>query len=117
MAQLARRAVLNEDKCLNVGAIWTRNMNAMALGWAVFGVGIASGVVLRSRGFAIPVVYEVAVWVAKNLSGDFVNHSGNGDNFAAEATLAGTIGVLVGLLGVLVGLGLRALTLRVPRAR
>lgn len=71
---------------------------------------------LRFRGMAVPLVYEFGVWVAKDLSGDFVNHSGNGDNLASEAVLAGTIGFLVGAFGVLAGIGLRGLLSRLSQA-
>lgn len=87
---------------------------AMAVGWVVFGVGLASGLAFRWRGLAVPFVYEVAVWVGKDLSGDLVNHSGNGDNLAAEAALAGTLGFLLGVIGVLAGNGLSLLLRRRP---
>jgi hypothetical protein len=81
----------------------------MAFGWTVLGVGLASGLILGLRGLTVPLVYEIAIWIAKALSGDLVNRSGNGDNLAGEAIFAGLLGVVVGTIGVLAGTGLRRL--------
>jgi hypothetical protein len=79
-------------------------------------IGLAAGFWLRSRGFALPILYEIIVWVVRDANGDLVNSSGNGDNLGAEAALAAMSGVLLGGVAVLVGLALRRLV-DVVRAR
>ena len=65
----------------------------------------------------MPLIYEVGVWLGKDLAGDFVNRSGSGDNLAGEAVAGGAIGLLVGLLGVVIGIALRLLLGRLEQAR
>jgi hypothetical protein len=77
------------------------------IGVTVFLIGVVAGVWLRARGFAIPPVYELAVWVIRKENGDFINRSGNGDNSEGVAALGGLAGLVVGALGVIVGMLLR----------
>jgi hypothetical protein len=90
--------------------VWT-------VGIPVFAIGLAAGLLFRSVGFTIPLVYEVALWVGRDLTGGFANRSGNGDNFAAMGAIGVVGGFLLGALGVIAGISLRMLVQRLYRAR
>lgn len=86
----------------------------MPLGWSIFTVGLASGLLLRFRGIAVPVVIELALWAIRDITG---HYSGSpGENVAAQAALAGMLGALVGIAGAATGATLRIVAKRLHSA-
>jgi hypothetical protein len=76
-------------------------------GLLVIPVGIAAGFWLRYLGVLLPLLYEGAFWLVQDANGDFVNHSGNGDNPGGLAFGVAQLWFLFGVVGVLVGIGMR----------
>jgi len=71
----------------------------------------------RQVGAPLPLLVVVGVYIVRGSEGCFVNHSGNGGNFAAEARLGAMIFCVIGLLGVVVGVVLRAGAERLLQSR
>lgn len=82
----------------------------MPLGWSIFVVGLASGLLMRFRGVAIPVVIELALLAIRDATGHYTGSPG--ENVAAQAILTGILGALVGTVGAVVGATLRTLVKR-----
>jgi hypothetical protein len=79
----------------------------MSLGWWLFGICIASGVIFEFKGLALPLLAAPGWWIYQGISGAFVNRSANGDNLSAEVLLAAIVWLVIGIVGVMLGLGLR----------
>jgi hypothetical protein len=75
-------------------------------------VCIASGAIFGVKALAFPLLAAPGWWIVRDLSGAFVNHSGNGDNFGAEAMLVSMSAFTFGVVGVMIGVGLRRLVRR-----
>jgi hypothetical protein len=86
----------------------------MPLGWSIFAVGLASGLLLRFRGMAVPVVVELALWIIRDITGHYTGTPG--ENVAAQAALAGILGALVGVAGAAIGATLRIVARRLLSA-
>jgi hypothetical protein len=71
----------------------------MNASWFVF-IGVLAGLVLKLRAAPLPLLVASGLWIAGDTEGRFVNHSGYGDNFGAEALLGATIFCAIGWLGV-----------------
>jgi hypothetical protein len=81
----------------------------VSIAWWVFFGCIALGAIFGLRGLLLPLIGVPASWIGRDIAGEFVNHSGNGDNFGAEAALSSTFWIVVGAVGVIIGFALRAL--------
>jgi cell division protein FtsX len=81
----------------------------VSFGWWFFVGCITVGAVFGLKGLFLPLAGIPALWIWRDITGDFVNRSGSGDNLAALGMLSAFIWLVVGVLGVTIGLALRAL--------
>jgi hypothetical protein len=85
----------------------TDDRSSMNTGWLMFFGGIGAGLAFKKWAAALAFAIASGWWIIRDAEGRFVNHSGNGENFGAEALLTATGFCVIGWLGVLVGIILR----------